>query len=208
MSNPYIKLIPKFEKGGNPLDNKQKYISAVTGLNRPGIGKYLEWLEETDFYIAPASTKPSYHGCYPGGLLQHTLNVMTVACDLWQVCNKRLKNVNCTKESVLFCAALHDVCKINTYKPCSWKGHEKEYVVVDENYPLVGHGEKSLVKALQLGIDLNNDEMEAIRWHMGWFDSGAREYPSTYNFNTASKKPLVKIIQTADMLACLMDQEV
>ena len=54
-------------------DNKTRFIQILEGTNRPGVDKLLAWLDTTDFYTAPASTK--YHGAYPGGLLEHSLHV-------------------------------------------------------------------------------------------------------------------------------------
>ena len=66
----------------------------------------------------------------------------------------------------------------------------------------VGHGEKSVIRLLQLGLQLTDDEIQAIRWHMtAWelpFQSGeAKSY-----LNAAKNKcQLLTIIQTADGLA-------
>ena len=43
-------------------------------VQRPGMDKLLEYIRKSDFYTAPASTK--YHLAAPGGLLQHSLNVL------------------------------------------------------------------------------------------------------------------------------------
>ena len=42
-------------------------------IKREGADKLLEFLERSDFFTAPASTR--YHGAYEGGLLRHSLNV-------------------------------------------------------------------------------------------------------------------------------------
>ena len=56
------------------MDNKERFIEIFTSqIHRPGAAEMLEWLESTDFFEAPASTH--YHGSYPGGLVEHSLNV-------------------------------------------------------------------------------------------------------------------------------------
>lgn len=45
---------------------KEKFVEMAKGITRPGIDEMMAWLEETDFYDAPASTK--FHGSVPGGL--------------------------------------------------------------------------------------------------------------------------------------------
>lgn len=49
---------------------KEIFISQVT---RPGAADLLAWLGTTDFFEAPASTR--FRGAYPGGLVEHSLNV-------------------------------------------------------------------------------------------------------------------------------------
>ena len=52
---------------------KDEFIELLKKTNREGIDKLIAWLEKTDFYKAPASTR--FHGCHEGGLLEHSLNV-------------------------------------------------------------------------------------------------------------------------------------
>lgn len=55
------------------MTNREKYISILSKV--PNTERLIEWLETTDFFTAPASTK--YHGSYEGGLVEHSLNVLT-----------------------------------------------------------------------------------------------------------------------------------
>jgi hypothetical protein len=84
-------------------------------------------------------------------------------------------------------------------------GPEPEYTkgsyVVDDLLPL-GHGEKSVI-VLQKFIDLTDEEMLAIRWHMVAFDPGIHfNYPSGFPFREATKRsPLTTLLFTADFEA-------
>ena len=42
-------------------------------VSRPGSEKLLAWLDTTDFFRAPASTR--FHGACESGLVMHSLNV-------------------------------------------------------------------------------------------------------------------------------------
>ena len=54
---------------------KQEFIEIFKeNIKRPGSEKLLEWLCQSDFFVAPASTK--YHSAFEGGLVQHSLNVI------------------------------------------------------------------------------------------------------------------------------------
>ena len=49
------------------MTNKGRFKEIFTSqIDRPGAADLLAWLESTDFFTAPASTK--YHGAFPGGL--------------------------------------------------------------------------------------------------------------------------------------------
>lgn len=57
------------------MENKEQFISVFNNLiNRPGKEKLLAYIEKTDFFTAPASTR--FHGAYSGGLVVHSLNVL------------------------------------------------------------------------------------------------------------------------------------
>ena len=52
---------------------KEEFIELLRSTKREGIENLLNFLEKSDFYTAPASTR--FHGNYDGGLLDHSLNV-------------------------------------------------------------------------------------------------------------------------------------
>ena len=55
-------------------NTKERFLKIYEdSIKREGSTELLRWLEDSDFFVAPASTK--YHGCHEGGLLEHSLNV-------------------------------------------------------------------------------------------------------------------------------------
>ena len=58
-------------------ENKELFLSTFRkNVQRPGAEKLLAWMETTDFFTAPASTR--FHAAYEGGLLDHSMNVYNV----------------------------------------------------------------------------------------------------------------------------------
>jgi hypothetical protein len=112
-------------------------------------------------------------------------------------------------DSVTIVALLHDICKANIYKKAQkWRKDEQgkweQYDSYDVDYSKlpVGHGEKSVIMLLSLGLKLTIDEIVAIRWHMGAWDLPFQSYEEKSNINEAANNfPLVSILQTADNLA-------
>ncbi len=140
-------------------------------VHREGSKELLDWLQTTDFFTAPASTR--FHGACPQGLVFHSLNVYKV-----------LRNKFCRDEenleSVVICALLHDVCKANYYTTSTRNVKNKEtgrweevpFFSINDTMPY-GHGEKS-VFMIERYMRLTVEEAMAIRWHMGGFDDAAR----------------------------------
>ena len=111
--------------------------------------------------------------------------------------------------TVIIASLLHDVCKADMYmrttrrrktKLGDWEDSEG-YRMTFKNFPM-GHGEKSLVLVLCSGLEMNDDEMLAIRWHMGAWGVNMNSYEEQRNYDASrTLYPLVTIIQTADGLA-------
>lgn len=166
-------------------------------IKRPGAEELLTWLESTDFFTAPASTK--YHGAYPGGLVDHSLRVYGEMMNLGEI--GRLDyyaeltgtSLSELEESAAICGLLHDVCKADFYEPKSGGGYQ-----VKDRFPF-GHGEKS-VFLIERHMRLTDAEALAIRWHMGAFDDAARGGSRTLSAARAFS-PLVYELSAADMRA-------
>lgn len=156
------------------MENKERFLEICSLIKRDGIENLLDWLEKSDFYTAPASTR--FHRSYPGGLLEHSLNV-------YDQLNRLLvayPEVEVSEETVAICALFHDVCKVNVYKQS--KRNKKDEITgkwvqydsyeFDEKFAFGGHGSKS-VFIIQHYIDLTPEEGVAINCHMsGWGDNG------------------------------------
>ena len=55
---------------------KDKIIELLKRVNRPGMDELMNFLEKSDYYEAPASTK--YHGAYKTGLIEHSYKVYEI----------------------------------------------------------------------------------------------------------------------------------
>ena len=169
---------------------KERFLDILRSINREGIDKLIAFLEETDFFTAPASTR--FHGSYSGGLLEHSLKV-------YDILNEKVKNTefNFNEDSIKIVALLHDICKVNYYKVDKNKNGDWEkvpYYTVDDKVPY-GHGEKSVMMLSEF-ISLTSEEKYAIRWHMGFTEP--KELYSTIG-NAFKKYPLSLLLFEADL---------
>ena len=203
------------------IKNKEEFISLLSSVKRQGMDELITWLDEkTDFFIAPGST--AYHMACDGGLCRHSLNVYKAMKMLFgtfkplALPNKQFNEIS--DDTMIVCALLHDVCKVNFYKKVTkmWKDDGVAYgsqwksyygYSCEDTLPL-GHGEKSVI-LIQNFIKLTCTEMIAIRWHMGNADSGV--YMSPYErpaLQTANNEcPLAVLLQTADYAATYLMEE-
>ena len=177
------------------MTDKQRFISLLmmAAGNRQGFGDFVEWLEDTDFFEAPASSK--YHGSSEGMLCRHSLNVHYRMQSRQAECNAR----GIRPESCIVAPLLHDICKVNFYV----KDGEK-YKYNNNLWLPVGHGERS-VMLIQQHMTLTEEEMVAIRWHMGAYDDAAKGGSRTLS-EVFKKYPLALMLHLSDMEAAYLDE--
>ena len=191
------------------MNNKETFISLLKSTNRQGVDGCIQELENLGFFTAHASTV--FHLNNEGGLVEHSLNVCKVALKVRETMiefDSSLEN-KLPKDSVIIAALLHDICKADIYKKtikrqrtASGQWIDAEVYEVDySNLPL-GHGEKSVIMALQSGLKLTKDEILAIRWHMHAWELPFQSYEAKSCLNKAKEiTPLLTLIQTSDGLA-------
>ena len=161
----------------------------LMSTKRRGMKGLVDYLESSNFYTSPASTK--FHGSYEGGLAVHSLLVYREFDRLASMYAPELED-NTRKISAL----CHDLCKVDVYhKVESKSGKElaKPYKFMDEK-PL-GHGEKSL-DIVRDYIQPTLKEKLLIRWHMGGYDQN-------YEMNAdmiKEKCPELVLLQSADRI--------
>ena len=169
---------------------KEEFIKLLKEIDREGMPQLIEFLEHSDFFTAPASTR--FHGSFEGGLLEHSMKVYEI-----------LKQKAGDSDSVRIIALLHDICKANFYK-VDYRNAKNElgvwekvpYYTVDDTIPY-GHGEKSVMMLSEF-IKLTPEEKYAIRWHMGFTEP--KELYTTIGI-AYKKYPMALLVHEADLEA-------
>ena len=185
---------------------KEAYNKYVT---RPGAQELMKWIEGSDFFEAPASSK--FHLDVPGGLCEHSLNVCRNLKKLYELEKQAHPELAIGMDSIVICGLLHDLCKANFYK-VDYRNAKNEqgqwekvpYYTTDEQDPW-GHGEKSVMLIMKY-MSLSDDEICAINWHMGGFDERVRGGASKSIRAAYEKYPLAVLTQAADFIATYIDE--
>lgn len=175
-------------------------------ISRGGIENLLDFLHNSDFYSAPASTK--YHGAVEHGLVKHSLAVYK---NFWKIAP--IYGFTHTKEndeSAAIVTLFHDICKANYYTT-SYRNAKNEdtgawervpYYSIDEKLPFGSHGGKSMY-IVQSYIKLYPDEAMAILHHMGaWDKSNYSDPGKAYSYTLLSW-----LLHVADEAATYVDNE-
>ncbi len=140
-----------------------RIVQLLESTGRENIQHMIAWLYAEKFFDAPASTK--YHGCYKGGLANHSLRVWELVSSraaglkLDTVMGPGQKPLPLKDENVIVACLLHDICKVGAYigdvKPYRWNKAQP-----------AGHALLSIKRARE-HIELELIEIMMIRFHMG-----------------------------------------
>ena len=191
--------------------HKTEFINLLKSTGREGIDDLIDMLEDGKmrFFTAPASV--NHHLNSDGGLLVHSLNTCKAGLKLREMViamNPDLE-YKLKKDSVIIATLLHDICKADIYSPTIkkrkgenglWQDVET-YDINYSNFPM-GHGEKSAMLALMSGIEIYDDELLAIRWHMAAWDLPMQSIELSRCLNVArDEHPLCSLVNLADGIA-------
>ena len=191
---------------------KEKFLEIYReNITRPGSEEFLKWLESTDFFTAPASTR--FHLSRPGGLVEHSVHVYERLRQLFNIekyGDLSAVAVTPEAETIAICGLLHDICKANFYgvemrnrKNEQGQWEKYPFYVVDDQLPY-GHGEKS-VYIISSFMKLTREEAMAIRWHMGFSDTEFKGGGYSVG-NAFDKFSLAVLTHIADLQATYLDE--
>ena len=193
---------------------KEKFLEIYRkNITRPGADKLLAWLETTDFFTAPASTR--FHLSRPGGLVDHSVHVYErldnlVTDEEGYPGSTFGEDFTISDETIAICGLLNDICKANFYtvemrnrKNEQGQWEKYPFYVVDDQLPY-GHGEKS-VYIISGFMKLTREEAMAIRWHMGFSDTDFKGGGFSVG-NAFGKFPLAVLTHIADLQATYLDE--
>lgn len=180
------------------MTNKERFLALCGNIHRDGINDLLAWLEKSDFFDAPASTR--FHGNYPGGLLDHSLHVYDEMKKLLSV----YPEITSSEETICIITLFHDLCKAGMYvsekrnrknEAGQWESYDA--YTIKEKFRYGGHGSKS-VFIVQNFLKLKAEEAVAINCHMSSWD-GNKDVGGAFE-----QYPLAWLLHVADESATFM----
>jgi len=188
-----------------------KYISS------PRKETVLELLEKLsdNIVLAPASGKDHFHNAFPGGYVDHVINVVKASLKTKQLWEEMGAHINFTDEELVFSALFHDFGKIGDgekegYIPQKDKWRQdklNERFIPNTELPFMLIQDRSLYLLQRYGIQVSHNEYLAIRLHDGIFDDANKAYFVSYNPDSKFRTNIVNILHQADYLASKVEYD-
>ena len=135
-----------------------------------------------EFYSAPASSREDYHGCFPGGLADHSLRVASTLTKMADV----LAPDKYTREQLVFLGLVHDLGKIGDgelpfYVPLegdqnAWKRKRGELYGINPDLPYMPTCDRTIYVLNRFGISLTAEEYIAVRISDGPYEKSNEKY--------------------------------
>jgi hypothetical protein len=181
----------------------EKYLTEVSEENRKNIEAMLETPFGARFFTAPASSKKDRHGCYEGGLFEHSLSVWMFLLKL----NKTLKS-EVSDESCFIAGMFHDLGKCGNedhpfyvVQKDAWRRNNlgQLYIYNEELQDAFTVPQRSLRMLQKFNVSLTDSEYASILYHDSMYVEENRIPAMMY-----SKDPLVRMIHMADSWSCFM----
>ena len=175
-------------------NGKALFDGELIKTKRDNIKELIECMEDGGFYESPCSG--AHHLAEPGGLLEHSLNVLTLARDLAKSWESTIPD-----DSITISALLHDLGKMGDHgKPNYAENYLKDGsrssakpYITNTNLVYIPHEVRSVLIAERY-IYLSEEEERAILWHNGL-------YGQFRNDITGKETEPYMIIHFADMWA-------
>lgn len=187
------------------VENFNKLVTQLKEiLSEDRIANILNMFNDLEDQLVMAPASPSGHGAYHGGLIEHMLDSITFA----KFVRKMFSILNTptpSEESCILCSAFHDLGKVGNkeiehyiVEDSDWhREHMNRNFRINLNEETVlHHADRSIYLLQKYGVELTEEEFQAIRVHDG---PGAQINTwSPYGWNISF---LAKFIRVVDYMA-------
>ena len=195
-------------------DNYNRFIAAI---KKVFTGDRLEKLLHmyspdelgNELAMAPASGKLNFHSAYPGGYIDHVMNVATNAYKIKKMFEASGGIINFTDEELLFAAFHHDLGKLGDgkepyYLPQTSEWHQKnkkEYFTHNPKLQYFDVTDRAFWLLNQYGIKYTQKEQLGIHMADGLYNDATKKYFISYNEDFQVKTDLPYILHWADNMS-------
>jgi hypothetical protein len=200
------------------LENWQQFLGYIeqyiTGDRQKRLIDFYNKYEER-FILLPASHKPQYHNCFPGGYIEHVNRVVSASLEIDAIWRKFDVKPTYTTEEVVFSALNHDLGKFGTLEheavlpnPSEWHVRNRgEIYTFNTQMDYMTVPDRGLWLLSQIRVEVSKNEWLAIKLHDGLYDDANKPYLMSWSPETKLRTSLPFIIHQADLLAARIEFE-
>jgi len=161
---------------------------------------------------APASGRPSYHNCFVGGWLDHTLRVIETSLKMREHFIDLGVDVTSEKEDVILAAMMHDLGKLGDlndpyYKiqTDDWRRKKlNEFYTHNNDMENMSVTDRALWLLQHFDIKVSTEVWKAIKMSDGMFDKGNEDY---YRRSSESRNILHYIVHFGDWMSTVAEKQ-
>ena len=165
--------------------------------------------------FAPASSKEHFHNAFPGGYVEHVLNITRAVKSVYQTWKDHGAHINFTEEEMIFATLHHDLGKVGDdemdyYIPNESEWHRKNQGKIYTPNPKLQYmnvSDRSLWLLQKFDINLNQTEYIGLKLADGLYEEGNKQYFISFTPDFELQTNLPHIIHQADMLASKTERD-
>ena len=165
--------------------------------------------------FAPASSKEHFHNAFPGGYVEHVLNITNAVKKVYQTWVDCGAHINFTEEEMMFATIHHDLGKVggvedDYYIPNESEWHRKNQGKIYGHNPNLSYmnvTDRSMWLLQHFGVKITDTEYLGIKLADGLYEDGNKSYYMSYNPDFELQSNLPHIIHQADMIASKTERD-
>ena len=165
--------------------------------------------------FAPASSKEHFHNAFPGGYVDHVLNITRAVKSVYQTWKDHGAHINFTEEEMIFATLHHDLGKVGDdemdyYIPNESEWHRKNQGKIYTPNPelqFMNISDRSLWLLQKFDVKLNQTEYIGLKLADGMYEEGNKQYYMSFTPDFELQTNLPHIIHQADMLASKTERD-
>lgn len=164
--------------------------------------------------LAPASGKATFHNAFPGGYIDHVLNVIELSMRNTKSLIDMGFKVDYTREELVFSAMHHDLGKLGDetepyYIPETSQWHRENQGSLFKHNPKLQYmsvTDRTLYLLQVYGIPVSSKEWISIKLSDGMYDDANKKYLISYSQDHHIDTELFRIIHWADHMATVLEK--
>jgi len=170
---------------------------------------------EERMMLAPGSSIDFYHNAWPGGYVDHIMNITEAGKKLYKVYEDFGMKMTYGVEEVVFCTMHHDLGKLGNM-------NEDYYIPNDSEWHRINQGkmyktnqklhfmtvtDRAVYLMSQFDIKYSEQEYLGLRLADGMYEEANKQYYMSFGEEKHLKTNLPQLVHNADMLATRMEKE-